>query len=320
MSPTAITARSHPNIAVIKYWGKRDTALNLPAVPSVSLTLSRFHSTTTVTWGVQQDTFTLNESVQSPKESQKVFNFLDLVDPERPPCSVISTNNFPTAAGLASSASAFSALAMAASTAAGQNRSTVELSALARQGSGSASRSFWDGWVEWKMGTQPDGLDSHGKQIASADHWDIRMVMAVVSSDRKPISSRAGMLDTQRTSPMYKAWCETAQQDVDIAKAAILNKDLETLGAQMEHSTLKMFSTMFTTQPSIRYWKPQTLAVVEAVEKLRNSGTPCWYTMDAGPNVKILCASEFADKIADTINPLVSATHILEPGNGTHLL
>lgn len=319
MSTTA-TARSHPNIAVIKYWGKRDPRLNLPAVPSVSLTLSKFHTTTTVIWGTSEDSFHLNEAPASEKDSQKVFQFLNLIDAQRPPCSVHSINNFPTAAGLASSASAFSALAMAGLKASGREINLTECSILARQGSGSASRSLWGGWVQWAMGTRPDGLDSHGIPIAPQDHWDVCMVMAVVSDQRKTVSSRAGMLDTAATSPMYGSWCETGQRDVDIAVQAIHNRDLRVLGQQMEISTLKMFSTMFTTIPSIRYWKPETLKVVEIVEELRLSGIDCWYTMDAGPNVKILCHKEDSHNIAERIQPIVKQTHILEPGRGTHLL
>lgn len=319
MSRTA-TARSHPNIAVIKYWGKRDPVLNLPAVPSVSLTLSKFHTTTAVTWGTSADSFQLNEKPASERDSQKVFRFLDLIDADRPPCSVHSINNFPTAAGLASSASAFSALAMAGLEASGREIDPIDCSLLARQGSGSASRSLWGGWVQWAMGTRPDGLDSHGIPIAPKDHWDVCMVIAVVSDQRKSISSRAGMLDTAATSPMYASWCDTGQQDVDIAIEAIRNRDLPTLGQQMEISTLKMFSTMFTTIPSIRYWKPDTLKVVEMVEELRHSGIPCWYTMDAGPNIKILCHKDHAPTIAEHVQPLVTQTHILESGRGTHLL
>ena len=320
MFKRSATARSHPNIALIKYWGKRDVDLNLPAVPSLSLTLSQFHTTTTVNWDTKEDSFTLNGARQNGTASHKVFQFLNLISPERPHCQVISKNNFPTAAGLASSASAFSALAMAGCAAARQNRTVAELSVLARRGSGSASRSLFDGWVEWRMGTRKDGLDSHGVQIAPSKHWDVCMVMAVVSDKQKPVSSRAGMLDTQKTSPMYAAWCNTAHEDVRIAKEALLRCDLESLGQQMEHSTLKMFSTMFTTNPSIRYWKPKTIALVEAVENLRRQGVPCYYTMDAGPNVKVLCHAENASKIAVHLEQIVGTVHILEPGNGTQLI
>lgn len=320
MSKHSATARSHPNIALIKYWGKRDIGLNLPAVPSLSLTLSKFHTTTTVVWGFGKDQLFLNGTLQEGHAAKKVFQFLDRIDSERPACKVVSENNFPTAAGLASSASAFSALAMAGCAAANVSYSRETLSILARQGSGSASRSIFDGWVEWTMGTRADGLDSHGVQVAPPDHWDVRMVMAVVSDKQKPISSRAGMMDTQRTSPMYQAWCDTAHKDLHIAKAALQQKDIDGLGRQMEHSTLKMFSTMFTTLPSIRYWKPQTIALIEAVENLRHLGIQCYYTMDAGPNVKVLCLAENAHQIAQTLQHIVGTVHILEPGNGTHLI
>ena len=322
MSKYSATARSHPNIALIKYWGKRDILLNLPAVPSLSLTLSKFHTTTTVNWGSKEDQLVLNGSVQdrAGNAATKVFDFLNLIDSQRPPCKVISENNFPTAAGLASSASAFSALAMAGCAAAEIPYSSETLSVFARRGSGSASRSIFDGWVEWRMGERDDGLDSHGVQLAPANHWDVRMVMAVVSEKQKPISSRAGMMDTQRTSPMYRAWCQTANTDLEIAKSALYNRDLDRLGTQMEHSTLKMFSTMFTTMPSIRYWKPQTIALMEAVERLRQGGLSCYYTMDAGPNVKVLCHAQDAAEIADALKHIVHTVHILEPGNGTHLI
>lgn len=320
MSKNIATARSHPNIALIKYWGKRDVELNLPAVPSLSLTLSQFHTTTTVEWGTTVDSFNLNGIPQDGLAAQKVYRFLDLIDVHRPPCKVVSDNNFPTAAGLASSASAFSALALAGCAAAEKEYSVEALSCLARRGSGSASRSLFDGWVEWKMGVRTDGQDSHGIQIAPKEHWDVRMVMAVVSADQKPISSRAGMLDTQRTSPMYQAWCDSAAEDIRIAKDAIQNRDLESLGRQMEHSTLKMFSTMFTTLPSIRYWKPKTLALVDLVEKLRLRGVPCFYTMDAGPNVKVLCHTEHAEQVSKVLKTIVNTVYILEPGNGTHLI
>ncbi len=320
MNYRTATARSHPNIAVIKYWGKRNVELNLPAVPSVSLTLNKFHTTTSVTWGHSSDEFKLNGQSCTLDEGKKVFQFLDLIHPKRPKCFVVSENNFPTAAGLASSSSAFSALAMAGCEAAQVHYTPKSLSVLARQGSGSASRSIWGGWVEWQMGELTSGLDSHGIPIAPPEHWDLSMVIAVVSDAKKTISSRAGMLDTARTSPMYDAWCKTGPNDVQIARKAIVERNLHQLGQQMEISTLKMFSTMFTTQPSIRYWKPQTLAVVESIEQLRNDGIPCWYTMDAGPNVKILAKRSDADRIESAISPLVKTTHILEPGSGTHLI
>ena len=315
-----ITARAHPNIALIKYWGKRDIALNLPAVPSVSLTLEKFHTTTTVEWDSKEEVFVLNGMQQTGTPAKKVSQFLDIIAPERPKCLVTSENNFPTAAGLASSSSAFAALALAASTACGRELSTQEISVLARRGSGSACRSVWGGWVEWTMGSDKDGTDSHARQIAPREHWDIRMVMCVVSDEKKATSSTAGMVDTAKTSPMYQAWCDTASADVEAAKQAIIDKDIHTLGTRMEISTQKMFATMLTTIPSIRYWKGRTLDILDTIDNLRQQGLDCWYTMDAGPNVKILCASDVAEQIAHAVEPYCRATHILSAGGDAHVL
>ena len=313
------TAIAHPNIALIKYWGKRNIALNLPSVPSLSLTLSVFYTQTTVTWGSTRDRFLLQGEEKS-EEAQKVFRFLDRIAPSRPPCLVVSENNFPTAAGLASSASAFAALALAGSSAAGKDYSHKELSILARQGSGSACRSIWGGWVEWNRGIEPDGSDSHGIPLAPVEHWDIRMIVGVVSDQKKPIPSRTAMKQTAETSPFFPSWCNTAQEDLDIAREAVLNRDIHTLGEQMEHSTMKMFSTMFSTKPAIHYWKPQTLAILEQIRSLRARGIPCWATMDAGPNVKILSTPEHADKIISAIEKYCLKTYVLSAGPDAHLL
>ena len=214
------------NIALVKYWGKRDIPLNLPSVPSISVTLSQFFTETTVEWGSSKDQCILNGE-ESSDAARKVFQFLDRVDADRPYCRVVSRNNFPTAAGLASSASAFAALALAASSAADKNLSPRELSLLARQGSGSAARSIWGGWVQWQKGINSDGSDSYAFPIAPQDHWDIRIIVAVVSDQKKKISSRKAMNLSAETSPFFQAWCDTAEEDIRIAKEAIQNKNLK---------------------------------------------------------------------------------------------
>lgn len=313
------TAIAHPNIALIKYWGKRDVILNLPSVPSLSLTLSTFYTQTTVTWGSNRDLLVLNGK-EKDEEAQKVFQFLDRIDSARPPCRVVSENNFPTAAGLASSASAFAALALAGVSASQKEYSLQELSILARQGSGSACRSLWGGWVEWMRGHHPDGSDSHGIPLAPPEHWDLRMIVCVVSDQKKPISSREAMQQTANTSPFFQAWCDSAQEDIDIAKQAVLSKDIRALGEQMEHSTMKMFSTMFSAKPAIHYWKPQTLQIVALVKNLREEGILCWATMDAGPNVKILCTPEHSSLIIETVEKYCLKTHILSAGSDAKLI
>lgn len=310
------TAHAHPNIAVVKYWGKRDLPLNLPAVPSLSVTLDRFRTTTTVTWGIGEpkDVVVLNGQAADAGTQQRVSAFLDLVSADRPRCQVVSDNNFPTAAGLASSSSAFAALALAADAAAGTGRSQDALSALARQGSGSACRSLWGGWVGWRLGERTDGSDSHGLPLAPQRHWDLSVVVAIVNAGPKKTGSRAGMNRTQQSCPYYSAWVSTAPADVNEGRAAILARDLPRLGTVMEQSTLKMHATMLTTIPSIRYLRPGSLAAIQVVEDLRRQGVSAWYTMDAGPNVKVLCESRDAQTVAHALATAVDRVETLGIG------
>jgi len=306
------TATAHPNIALIKYWGKRDVPLNLPSTSSLSVTLDTFQTTTTVTWGVDADALQVNGEQVADQAAARALDFLTLIDPRRPPCRIVSDNNFPTAAGLASSASAFAALALAGTAAAGQTLSPQAMSVLARRGSGSACRSLWGGWVLWDRGARADGLDSHGTPIAPRDHWDIRVLVAMVSEGKKPIGSTAGMLKTQQTSPLYPGWVSSAEADITQARQALARRDLQALGEAMERSTLKMHATMISA--GIRYWKPTTVAVLESVEALRRAGVGAWYTMDAGPNVKVLCEASDAERVAAAMRPHVGEVAVLGVG------
>lgn len=311
-----VTARAHPNIALVKYWGKRDPVLNLPAVPSLSVTLDGFQTTTTVTWGVGEDRVWLDGREATPPEARRVSVFLDRVAPERPPCLVESASNFPSSAGLASSSSAFAALALAATRAAGRPMDPFALSVLARQGSGSACRSILGGFVEWRRGERMDGSDSHAVQVAPPGAWDLRVVVAVVSRGAKAVSSSEGMARTVATSPCHAAFVADAPAEVERARAAVLARDLPALCAAMERSTLGMVASMLTTRPSLRYWKPGTLAVVEQVERLRSEGIPVGWTTDAGPNVKVLCEGGHAAEVEAVLAPLALETHVLSPGPG----
>jgi diphosphomevalonate decarboxylase len=317
------TAEAHPNIAVVKYWGKRDIPLNLPAVPSLSVTLDRYRTRTTVTWGVDAaaDHVELDGAVATGGPASKVSRFLDLVGGrDRPRCRVVSDNNFPTAAGLASSSSGFAALALAACAAARQDRDRRELSVLARQGSGSACRSLWGGWVHWRLGEQADGDDSHGEPLAPSGHWDVCVVVAIVGTARKKVGSTAGMQTTERTCPFYDRWVETAPADVAEGRRAILGRDLERLGRVMEWSTNKMHATMIATEPTLRYWAPASVAAMQRVEALREEGVGAWYTMDAGPNVKVLCLREDAARVADALREVVDQVETLGVGGDARLL
>lgn len=311
---TVATARAHPNIALIKYWGKRDRGLNLPAVPSLSVTLDRFVTETTVTWGARRDQVEIDHVAVEGRSAQRVLEHLDRIDDHRPPVRVVSASNFPAAAGLASSASAFAALTLAACAAAGQQRSLTELSVLARQGSGSACRSLWGGWVTWARGEQADGSDSHGAPLAPPGHWDLRVVVAVVSDGRKPVGSTAGMVRTERTSPLFPGFVQAAQERLDRARRAVLARDLDALGEQMERSTYEMHATMISAWPPVRYWQPGTVATLAAIDQLRAAGTLAFCTMDAGPNVKVLCRAEDAEQVAAAVRPHVLRVETLAIG------
>lgn len=314
--PTTRTALAHPNIALCKYWGKRDAALNLPSTPSLSLTVAPFRTRTSVTWGADEDRVVFNGAENAGAEARKILATLDRLagDAPRPRCLVETDNDFPTAAGLASSASGSAALVVAANAASGLDLPASTLAVLARRGSGSATRSLQGGWVEWAMGVAADGSDSHGVQVAPAEHWDVRMLVVLVRSGPKEVGSTEGMNHTMRTSPYYPAWVAQAPADVDEARAAVLSRDLERLGRITERSALRMHASMLAADPAVVYWKPETLLALEVVRGARKAGLGGWATMDAGPNVKVLCAAGHAEGLARSLGAAGLAVQTLVPG------
>ncbi len=315
----AATATAHPNIAVSKYWGKRDSPLNLPAVPSVSLTVAPFQTTTTVVWGVEADEVQLNGVEADKGTRRKVLQTLSRIDPGRPPCRVISNNNFPTAAGLASSSSGLAALVLAGAAAARRELSPAQASVLARQGSGSACRSIFGGWALWRLGEREDGTDCHAEAIAPPEHWEVRMVVALVARGRKAHLSTDAMLHSAATSPYHPAWVAQSPAEIEPMCEAIRARDLEAVGQLMERSTLRMHAAMMASDPPLLYWAPGTLAAMELVHELRRRGVGAWYTMDAGPNVKILCAGEDAPGVAAAVETLMPSV-TLSPGPGARVV
>lgn len=326
MSQTA-TARAHTNIALVKYWGKRDEALFLPQNGSLSLTLDALFTTTTVHFdpALNADVLVRDDALREGDEAAKVTRFLDLVRQQAGfthRARVMTRNDVPTAAGLASSASGFAALAAAASRAAGLDLSLTALSALARQGSGSASRSIYGGFAEWRKGEAPDGADSYAVPLVPPEHWDVRMVVTVLSAAPKDRSSREGMRHTVGTSAFYRGWLDTVEADLAAARAAIAQRDLEALGTVAESSALKMHGSMLGATPPFTYWTPATLAVMHAVWDLRRAGVPAWLTIDAGPNVKVLTspAAQAAVEAALAAVPGVESLIAAGPGPGIRWL
>jgi diphosphomevalonate decarboxylase len=295
-------AYAQTNIALVKYWGKRDDdgrGLNLPAVGSLSLTLDGFGTETRVERGGEKDTFVLGGQEIHGTDATRVFAFIDLVREmagTKDRVTVTSRNDVPTAAGLASSASGFAALALAATTAFGVNVDARALSALARRGSGSAARSIFGGFVLMHKGERDDGSDAVAEPLASK--LDVRLVVVRCADGRKDTTSRSGMGHAQRTSPFFREWIATHAADLDVARGALESADLAALGEVMEHSTFKMHSTTMTSRPPFFYWTPTTFSVLSEVRALRANGVGAWATMDAGPHVKVLCAPADAERVS----------------------
>lgn len=317
------TARANTNIALIKYWGKRDEKLFLPMNSSLSITLDCFYTVTTVEFekSFRRDRFSLNGKEINEKDSVKVFNFLNKI---RKLASVdlsavvTSENKVPTAAGFASSASGFAALTAAATKALNIKLSEKELSILARQGSGSACRSIYGGFVEWQKGEQTDGKDSYANQLITENEWDISILSVMVASEQKEVSSREGMKNTVKSSPFYCGWLNTIEKDLEKAKEAIKSRDFEALGEVVEANALKMHATMLGAEPPILYWQSGTVEVINHVQALRLSGIPVFFTIDAGPNVKVLCLPENEQRVNEALSVLPSVKEVVvcHPGSG----
>jgi len=316
-----VTARACANIALVKYWGKRDALLNLPAAGSLSLTLASLVTETTVQFdeALGDDELVLDGAPASAGEVQRLTAFLDLVRAQAGVpihARVTSRNSFPTASGLASSASGFAALAVAATRAAGLSLPERELSILARRGSGSAARSIFGGFARMYAGTASE--DAYAEPVPSPLLERVRLVIAVIGGGApKARGSTDAMDHTAATSPMYRAWLELVPRDLAAAAGALAAGDLERLGAITEANALAMHASAMTARPAVLYWRPPTLAVLEKVRGLRECGVAAWATMDAGPHVKVLTTADDASTIAMQLRDLdgVTAVTISAPGD-----
>lgn len=323
-------ATAHSNIALVKYWGKRPgerSDLNLPAVGSLSMTLGKLRTQTEL-HPASSDSFELDTQPVEGKPAAKVFAHLDRLwrlgerAGTRPPCAVRSTNHLPTAAGLASSASGFAALTVAAAGAFGladslDAETRTRLSAWARMGSGSAARSLWGGFVRLDAGSAGDGGDCRARQLFGADHWGLRLLVVHTARGAKAVGSTGGMENSRLTSPYYTPWVEHHLADLDAAETALRERNFDALGQVMEHSCFKMHACMLATQPPLVYWNGTTLEVIQAVWRLRAAGGPQGFvTSDAGPHVKVLVRDEQAETLAAALRevPGVHEVESVVPG------
>jgi diphosphomevalonate decarboxylase len=320
-----------PNIAVIKYWGKRDSALNLPFNGSVSVTMDEtVHTRTTVEFVplLSRDMFYLNGTLARVDETARVSRVLDAVREAtgaRMCARIASMNNFPTAAGIASSASGFAALACAAADAAGMKAKSRELSAFARMGSGSACRSVLGGFVEWQKGKKADGSDSYAVEIEPASHWkQLRNVIAITDAGRKLVGSDVGMQLTVAGSALYKQRLKMMPSIIREMKSAIKRRDLgEFLSITMKESS-NMHAVMLDSSPPIMYLNDISRAIMHAVHQLNNDEekTVAGYTFDAGPNAHVYTTDKHSRKVERLLSGIegVKKTMVCHPGDGPRKL
>jgi diphosphomevalonate decarboxylase len=313
----SVTAWAGVNIALVKYWGKAPARgpedRNLPAVPSLSMTLDGLGTETTARFAPElaADRITLDGAVLDAAATARARPVLDRVrelGELAAPFEVVSTNRVPTGAGLASSASGMAALAAATARLAGLDLTPGALSAIARLGSGSASRSVFEGFAAW------EGREA--RAVAPQDHWDVRLVVAVVDAGPKDTSSREGMVRTTQTSPYHAGWVTQSRALFDEGLSALLERDLARLTEVMEVSALRMHADAMAARPPVLYWRATSLAVIEAVAALRRAGVVCGWTMDAGPNVKVLTGGDDAARVEAALGAVPGVTRVLSCGPG----
>jgi diphosphomevalonate decarboxylase len=293
------TAIAHPNVALVKYWGKSDVERNLPAVGSLSITLDGLTTTTRVRFdeSLPGDRFRFAGG-EAPVMARRVTACLDELRRRIGAAAfaeVESDNDFPTAAGLASSASGFAALVVAADAALGAGLPPAELAEIARLASGSAARSIFGGFVELLLAD--GGSRTETRQILEPAMWPLAVAVAVTASGPKAVGSTDGMLLTERTSPYYPAWVASSPADLAEARSAIERRDFDALAAASESSCLKMHGVMLSSRPGLVYWNGATVDCIHQIRGLRSLGVPVFFTIDAGPQVKAVCLPESFERV-----------------------
>lgn len=306
---TAATAVAHPNIALVKYWGKQDDADNVPATPSLSITLQALATRTTVAAAAKPRLRIDGRLVSDAKVAALVAALRHAFG--LPPLAIDSQSNFPAGAGLASSASGFAALATAVDAAFGLGLSPAERSEWARRGSASAARSVFGGFA-----TLAGSSGWRGAPLCEAGEWPLEVALAITAHAPKAVPSSAGMAASRATSPFYDAWREAADGDFAAACRAVRQRDFAALAAVAEHSCLKMHAVMLASRPPLCYWNAGTLAAADTVRQLAAAGVPAFFTIDAGPQVKAVCAPGHVAEVAEALRKTPGVQEVLTTALG----
>lgn len=314
----AVCVTTYANIALIKYWGKRDTELMLPTKSSISVGLAALETNTTLRFIAHNEDVIEIDGCTDVHLLEPVHIFLNTLRKTfsiNKRFSIVTKNQFPTASGLASSASGFAALALGLNSLCNLHLSTQEISVLARRGSGSAARSIYEGFVVWHRGTAADGSDSFAEQLAPASSWPaFRVLIIETTTAAKKISSRTGMQTSVTSSPLYSTWIRASEDRIERLKQAILSQDFSTVGKLAEADWEGMREVMLSTVPPLPYWNEASLTVINEVKKLRADGIECYLTTDAGPHVKIFCLASSVAVIKKNLEPLPGVLKIIESG------
>ncbi len=304
------TAVAHPNIALVKYWGKKPGPGNLPATPSLAITLATLTTTTQVE-AATRDSIRIGGETRA---DAKIQAFVDAMRNtfELPPMAISTNNDFPTGAGLASSASGFAALATAIDAAFDLRLAPTARSTWARRGSASAARSVFGGFTTL---CERDG-EWTAAELLDRQAWPLEVIVAVTDESPKPVPSSDGMERSRTTSPFYAAWCESTETDFATACQAVIERDFDTLARIAEHSCLKLHALMLSSRPALVYWNPATVAAMDAVRQLQDAGTPVFFTIDAGPQVKAVCAPGYGEVVADALARVAGVVRTATSGLG----
>jgi len=302
------TARAYTNIALIKYWGKKNKQLKLPYTNSLSLTLDRFYTDTKATIiDSDKDVVYLNNQLLDDTQNKRILNYLETIRnfySFTDHFQIDTVNHVPTSAGFASSASGFAALAAAINETKQLDLSRQELSILARNGSGSASRSIYGGFVEWQAGH--DNESSFAVPIDETPEIDLALLSVVINKHSKKISSTVGMENSVKSSPFYPNWVTLVSSEIKEIKQAIAQKDLQKIGEISEHNAMSMHALTLSADPSFTYFAPETIRIIQLIQELRRKGLFAYATIDAGPNVKIIFTKESLPKVQTNIEQQLS--------------
>lgn len=312
------TAKAPSNIAFVKYWGRKDEVLRLPENGSVSMNLSGLQTTTTVEFGdFEKDEVNFNGKVEE-LENNRAIKHIDRIRKLAEISSKVkigTENNFPTGTGLSSSASGFAALTLAAVSAAGLNLSEKELSILARQGSGSACRSIPDGFVEWLDGDTSE--TSYAVSLFKPGYWDIIDVVAVVSKNKKDVSTTEGQ-KRAASSPFFSVRLANIKEKINLIKEYIKDKNFSKFGELLEAEALELHAIMLTSTPSLIYWLPGTLRIMHAVKSWRQEGLEVYFTLNTGQDIHLICEGKDNDEVVQKAGeiPDVTKTIVNHPSRG----